>query len=66
MDPDTGEPLDKLAPKAKEVLRDSLGVTVETISEVLDRANHEEIYTAIQEGLDRANKQAISNAQKVN
>ena len=63
MDPDTGEPLDELAPAAQECLEE-LGCSCTKVSEVLQSKNSA-VYAAIQEGLDKANKEAISNAQRV-
>ena len=63
MDPDSGEPLDDLTPAAVESLEE-LGCSCTKVSQVLETRDSA-VYTAIQEGLDGANKEAISNAQKV-
>ena len=63
MDPDTGKSLDTLTPQAKQLIQD-LGSQNTKASEIVaqeDRA----VFTAIQEGLDRANEHATSRAQKV-
>ena len=63
MDPDTGKSLDTLTPQAKQLIQD-LGSQNTKVSEIVaqeDRA----VFTAIQEGLDRANEHATSRAQKV-
>ncbi len=62
-DLETGEPLDKLSSGAKQLL-ESLGSKSTKVSEVIE-THDSAVYTAIQDGLERANRQAISNAQKV-
>lgn len=58
-----GEPTDKLSPEALDFCR-QLGVTATKVSEII--ANKEPaVYNAIQEGLERVNARATSNAQKV-
>ncbi|KAM3611025.1 uncharacterized protein V6R79_012660 [Siganus canaliculatus] len=60
---DNGEPTDMLSPEAVDFCRQH-GVTATKVSEIL--ANKEPaIYKAIQEGLERVNARATSNAQKV-
>lgn len=60
---DNGEPTDRLSPEAVDFSR-RLGVAATKVSEVL--ANKEPaIFNAIQEGLERVNAKATSNAQKV-
>lgn len=60
---DNGEPTDKLSPEALDVCR-QLGVTATKVSEII--ANREPaIYKSIQEGMERVNARATSNAQKV-
>ena len=63
MHPDTGEPQDTLTPKAKQLIQDlgSQNTKVPKIIAQEDRA----VFTAIQEGLDKANKHATSNTMKV-
>lgn len=63
MDPDTAEPLDALAPLAKQAI-EQLGSQCTTVSAVVDTKDRA-VFTAITEGLERANKLAVSNAQKV-
>ena len=63
MYPDTGKSLDTLPPKAKQLIQD-LGSQNTKVSDIIaqeDRA----VFTAIQEGLDKANEHATSNAMKV-
>jgi len=63
MDPDTGEPKDSLIPQARQMI-ENLGSRNTKVSEIVaeeDRA----VFTAIQEGLDRANEAATSRAQRV-
>ncbi|KAM3610525.1 uncharacterized protein V6R79_005183 [Siganus canaliculatus] len=60
---DNGEPTDELSPEVVDFCRQH-GVTATKVSEIL--ANKEPaIYKAIQEGLERVNARATSNAQKV-
>ena len=63
MDADTAQPLDEITPAA-QVMLTSLGCTYTKVSEVVESKNPE-VYAAIKEGLDRANKDAISQAQRV-
>ena len=63
IDPDTAEPLDELTPAAIEALTE-IGCECTKVSEVLETKNTS-VYEAIEEGIKRANKEAISNAQKV-
>lgn len=63
MDPETGELLDILPPLAQRQIQE-LGSHNTKVSEIVaqeDRA----VFTAIQEGLDKANEHATSNAMKV-
>ena len=63
MDPDTGKSLDTLTPQAQQLIQ-NVGSRNTKVSEIVaqeDRA----VFTAIQEGLDRANEQATSRAQRV-
>ncbi|XP_008334164.1 long-chain-fatty-acid--CoA ligase ACSBG2-like [Cynoglossus semilaevis] len=60
---DNGEPTDDLSPEALDYCQQH-GVTATKVSEII--ANREPaIYKAIQEGLERVNAMATSNAQKV-
>ena len=63
MNLDTGEPTDELTSQAKQMVRElgSRNTTVSGIIEEQDKA----VFAAIQEGLDRANQQSTSRAQKV-
>ena len=63
MDPKTKEFLDTLTPQAQKMVK-SIGSCSIKVSDVLypeDRA----VFTAIQEGLDKANEHATSQAQVV-
>ena len=62
-DPETGEPLDELSAFAKMQL-EGLGSHNTTVSSIRDPKDIA-VYDAIQEGIQRANLQAISNAQRV-
>ncbi|XP_041643923.1 long-chain-fatty-acid--CoA ligase ACSBG2-like [Cheilinus undulatus] len=60
---DNGEPTDELSPEALDFCRNN-SVKATKVSEVI--ANKEPvIYTAIQEGIERVNATATSNAQRV-
>ncbi|XP_071753795.1 long-chain-fatty-acid--CoA ligase ACSBG2-like [Centroberyx gerrardi] len=60
---DNGEPTDELSPEAVAFCQQH-GVTATKVSEIL--ANKEPaIYKAIQEGMERVNAKATSNAQKI-
>jgi len=65
-DPDTMEPKDTLTKAAKEWCQEVAGVKVDTLAEILipGEAN-EKIMKAIQDGINRVNKQAVSNAQRI-
>ena len=63
MDPDTGEPQDELLPQAKQMIA-ALGSQNTTVSKIVQEKD-EAVYRGIQEGLDRANEEAVSHAQKV-
>ena len=63
MDPDTGEPEDELTPQAKEAIA-SLGSKCTKVSEIVEQKD-QAVFTAIQEGLDKANEHSVSRAQKV-
>ena len=63
MDPKTGQFLDTLTPQAKQMVK-AIGSCNIKVSDVLyleDRA----VFTAIREGLDKANEHATSQAHKV-
>ena len=63
MDVETGEPSDKLTDVALKFCK-SVGSEATTVSEILSTKD-EKIMKAIQDGVDRANKKAVSRAQKV-
>ncbi|CAH0727306.1 unnamed protein product, partial [Brenthis ino] len=58
-----GDPLDELDTEARKWVA-SLGSKATTVSEIV-RTKDPAVYKAIEDGLARANKQAISNAQKI-
>lgn len=61
--PASGDPLDELDTETKKWIA-NLGSKATTISEIV-RTKDPAVYKAIEDGLARANKQAISNAQKI-
>ena len=63
MDLNTGEPLDKLTPLAKQAVEE-LGSRCTTVSAIIDSKDRA-VFTAITEGLERANKHVLSSSQKV-
>ncbi len=64
MDPNTGAPKDDLTEETKAWLQ-SLNLDYEKLSEILAAGPDKTVLKAIQDGVVRANKHAISNAQKV-
>ena len=62
--PDTGEPTDVLITHARRTI-EQLGSPCTKVSEIIETKDSA-VFKAIQDGLDRANKHAISNAQVVN
>ncbi|KAI1900481.1 hypothetical protein AGOR_G00050380 [Albula goreensis] len=60
---DGGEPTDELAPGAVDFCQQR-GITVTRISEIIAK-KEQTIYQAIQEGIERVNASATSNAQKI-
>ncbi|KAK7173629.1 hypothetical protein R3I93_003449 [Phoxinus phoxinus] len=60
---DNGDPTDELTPLAVEFCRQH-GVTASKVSEIISK-KEPAIYKAIQEGVDRVNAKAASNAQRV-
>lgn len=60
---ETGEPLDELTPEAIRFCR-QVGSNATKVSEIVNNQD-EAVYKAIQTGVDKVNKQATSNAQKV-
>ena len=63
MDPKTREFLDTLTPKAQQMIR-ALGSRSTKVSEILQKEDRA-VFTTIQEGLDKANEHATSQAQMV-
>ncbi len=63
MDPDTAEPTDKLTPQARHAI-EQLGCQSTSISQIVEQQD-KAVFTAIQEGLNRANSRSLSRAQKV-
>ncbi|KAJ8389604.1 hypothetical protein AAFF_G00118410 [Aldrovandia affinis] len=63
MNGDTGAPEDELTEEAVELCR-RLGSTATRVSEIASGRDHA-VNTAIQEGINRANEHAISNAQHI-
>lgn len=61
---DTGAPLDDLSPETIKWLA-GMDLKYTKLSEVLDAGPNSAVVKSIQEGIDRANKSSISNAQKV-
>lgn len=64
MDPDTGAPRDSLHPETLKLMRD-LGLEYTRLSEVLKAGPDAKVMKAIEDAIGRANKKAISNAQKI-
>ncbi|XP_069482870.1 long-chain-fatty-acid--CoA ligase ACSBG2-like isoform X2 [Ambystoma mexicanum] len=62
-DADTGEPQDELTPEALQFCQ-RLGSSAKRVSEVVC-SKDSAVYKAIQEGVDRVNRRAASNAQRV-
>ncbi|KAI7813044.1 long-chain-fatty-acid--CoA ligase ACSBG2-like isoform X2 [Triplophysa rosa] len=60
---ENGEPTDELTPLAVEFCRQH-GVTASKVSEIINK-KEPAIYKGIQEGMDRVNARATSNAQRV-
>nr|XP_046241367.1 long-chain-fatty-acid--CoA ligase ACSBG2-like isoform X1 [Scatophagus argus] len=60
---DNGDPTDKLSPEALDFCKQH-GVTATTVSEIITN-KVPAVYQAIQEGIERVNARATSNAQKV-
>ncbi|XP_040572294.1 long-chain-fatty-acid--CoA ligase ACSBG2 isoform X2 [Lepeophtheirus salmonis] len=62
-DPETHEPSDRLSPLSEEWCN-KLGSHVRTVSEILENPE-EQVLAAIQEGINKYNINATSNAQKI-
>ncbi|CAK1602054.1 unnamed protein product [Parnassius mnemosyne] len=63
VNPETGDPLDELETETRKWVA-SLGSNAKTISEIV-KTKDPAVHKAIEEGIARANKHAISNAQKI-
>ena len=63
MDVDTGEATDDLTEEAIELIS-ALGSSATKVSQVIDNQDRA-VFSAIQEGLDKANEGAVSSAQTV-
>ncbi|XP_055539214.1 very long-chain-fatty-acid--CoA ligase bubblegum [Wyeomyia smithii] len=61
---DSGEPKDDLTPETIAWCKE-LGVEYTKLSQIIAAGPCPKVLQAIQEGIDRANKKAISNAQKI-
>lgn len=64
VDRETGAPLDELTHESSVWMK-SLGVEYKTLSEILNAGPCPKVWKSIEDGIKRANKQSISNAQKV-
>lgn len=64
VDPETAAPMDQLQPAVQEWLKE-LGCPASTVTEVLNAGPDKRLLEAIQEGINRANKKAVSNAQRI-
>ncbi|XP_029439013.1 long-chain-fatty-acid--CoA ligase ACSBG2-like isoform X1 [Rhinatrema bivittatum] len=63
VDPNTGEPQDELTPEAVQFCQ-QLGSRATRVSEVIT-SEDPAVYKAIQEGIERVNRRAVSNAHRV-
>ena len=61
--PDTGKPLDTLTSQAQQYIKD-LGSRNTKVSEIIGPKD-QAVFTAIQEGLDKVNESATSQAKRV-
>lgn len=64
MDPDTGAPKDELQTETIKWI-DSLGLKYTKLTEILAAGPDKKVLKSIEDAITRANKQSISNAQKV-
>ncbi|XP_034666158.1 very long-chain-fatty-acid--CoA ligase bubblegum [Drosophila subobscura] len=64
LDKDSGEPLDELSHESSVWMK-SLGVEHKTVSDILKAGPCPKVWKSIEDGIKRANKVSISNAQKV-
>ncbi|KAM4747730.1 long-chain-fatty-acid--CoA ligase ACSBG1 isoform 2-T2 [Rhinophrynus dorsalis] len=63
VDPDTLEPMDNLTPEAIRFCHDA-GSGATTVSEIMGQ-NDQAVFKAVQEGIDKVNREAVSNAQRI-
>ncbi|XP_036616384.1 long-chain-fatty-acid--CoA ligase ACSBG2 isoform X2 [Trichosurus vulpecula] len=63
VNPDTGEPKDELSPEALDFCR-KLGSKSKKVSDIVDGRDRL-VYEAIEKGIEEVNREAISNAQKI-
>lgn len=59
-----GVPLDTLL-SSVQIWLNNLGCSATTVDEVLKAGPHPNLLAALQEGIERVNREAISNAQKI-
>ncbi|XP_017854266.2 very long-chain-fatty-acid--CoA ligase bubblegum [Drosophila busckii] len=64
MDRETGAPLDELTHESMMWMK-TLGVEHKTLTDILNAGPCPKVWKSIEDGIKRANKQSISNAQKV-
>lgn len=64
IDLETAAPLDELLPSVQEWLN-NMGCPATTVTEVLENGPDKRLLDAIQEGINRVNEAATSNAQKI-
>jgi long-chain-fatty-acid--CoA ligase ACSBG len=64
VEPETGRPLDTLLESVQDWLK-GLGCPAKTVSEILAAGPDPKLRKALDEGIDRVNLQAISNAQRI-
>ncbi|SPP82501.1 very long-chain-fatty-acid--CoA ligase bubblegum [Drosophila guanche] len=64
LDKESGEPLDELSHESSVWMK-SLGVEHKTVSDILKAGPCPKVWKSIEDGIKRANKVSISNAQKV-
>lgn len=62
-DTETMEPTEELSPEAVEFCK-QLGSQATTMSDIIG-GKDKEVYRAVQEGIDRVNSAAVSNAQRI-
>ncbi|XP_062998686.1 long-chain-fatty-acid--CoA ligase ACSBG1 [Elgaria multicarinata webbii] len=63
VDPDTSEPTDSLTEEARDFCK-KLGSKAVGVSEIV-RTRDEAVYQAVQDGIDRVNACAVTNAQRI-